>query len=138
MSENVTTAGRRARAPKQDNREPPTPEQALLAAERATRWGKAVMTLTAMMGAFLTFLSVTGATVLDVPMRQDRLEARADTLAASIRSLREDFGAHVLRDRQEDRAQTCALRQMARGADPAGCFEFLPEPAYYDPPQPHP
>jgi hypothetical protein len=122
MSENVTTAGRRARAPKQDNREPPTPEQALLAAERATRWGKAVMT----------------PTVLDVPMRQDRLEARADTLAASIRSLREDFGAHVLRDRQEDRAQTCALRQMARGADPAGCFEFLPEPAYYDPPQPHP
>lgn len=120
----------RARAP-QESEQPPTPEQhAWDAADRAAKWGKVALTLFGIVGTVLTFLATTGAAILDMPDRMDRHEARADTLAATIRTIQNERQ----RDRQEDRAQTCALKQMAREADPAGCFEFLPDPAYYDPP----
>jgi hypothetical protein len=128
----TTITGRRRRDPDADP--PPTPEQVLLLAERTARWGKAVLATATMFGGFLYYLATTGATVLNVPHEQVVLRARQDSIVVALAALRADFSAHVSRKTQEDRAQTCALKQMARNLDPSGCFEFLPDPTYYDPP----
>lgn len=103
------------------------------ATERAARWGKAVMAVASSMGAVLAFLTVTGAKVLDMPRRQDRLEARQDSLSVIIAVQRAEYREHVRSDSLVNRAQVCALKRMAESRDPSACFLFLP-PEYSDPP----
>jgi len=112
----------------------PPEERTLLAAERAARWGKVVIGAASSIGLTMIFIVSTGATLRDFPRQQRALQARQDTLAVQQRQLRAAFAAHLDEENQEDRAQTCALKRMAEQRDPSACFEFLPNPTYYDPP----
>lgn len=125
--------GRRKQPPAETS--PPTPEQILLAAERTARWGKvAVAALTSLAGG-LTFLAVTGAAIMDVPRRQNAMEARQDTFAVQQAKIQEKLDTHVQREAQQTRAMVCALKRIADDRDASACLEFLPDPpGYYEPP----
>lgn len=76
--------------------------------------------------ALVGFIALTGARHWSLP---DKVEANR----VAIDSMKAEIEEHVRYADQENRAQTCMLLELARGADPSACTQFLPDPSYYKP-----